>query len=234
MPFVVSLHFNMQAITITGERSVDLADILCQEGWQGTGSSLWRQGGELSLHLSCGALLPGTLPLGPDPEKAAQILRWFTDWEIRPATRVDLEDMCQLKADRIRETFTFLSEEEREREIKAVATREQMAKEQAQNSFWVCRRDGELWALGGLQEKSKDEGLIYSGYSRGERAGAALLALCIQEAERRGYRKLWAHLYGYNEQSPGHLHYQGFRLSNRLWTSHHNPPHRIRAWMMRI
>lgn len=204
----------MQSILIDGDRKEDLERILILRGFYRDRELLKRSGGDVYIQAICGGKKDGFLPLGDDPARAEEILRWFFDPQlsIKKASLDDLEEIVNLKKQIILDAFTFMSIEEREDEVKRVAGIDHMEKELQKNKFWVCRKGGDLWAVAGLCE---EEAMLYSAYSRGQRAGAALLSQRMLAAEHKD--SLSARVYGDNTWSARHLKRQGFRLTNRLF-----------------
>ena len=209
-----------------GEKSGELSALLWEKGWRGSGI-LQRPGSPIDMRISCGELLPGTLPLGSDPEKAAAILHWFTDEEVSLLSGV--QEAVLLAEKCIEQHFHFLDSEEKKRELLA----QTHLLEEGLGEIFSVRKAGSLVACGGIRFHDK-EATLFSDFSLGERAGAALLALRIFIAEERGIRRLWAPSYAENQQAAHYLHYQGFGLSNRIWASPYNLDHRMRSWMLRI
>lgn len=211
----------MQTIELCGEKVEPVASILRSWGWGGQGV-LRREGVRMHIEASCGSLQAGCLSLGSDPEKAAGIIRWLTDWNVLPASsETEVMSLVESSIDR----YSFLDLEEKKRELF-------FQKELLQKHFddlRVAVRGGKVEACGGL---SGD--LLFGNFWRDRSALAAILALSIFEAEREGTQKIWCAAYGYDKELVRELHYQGFRLSNRVWSPPHNPEHRMRSWMLKL
>ena len=144
--------------------------------------------------------------------------------EIREANENDLEKVWHLKKEILEETFSaFLYPDELADEVRQVASKEAVKKLLRDNEVVLAEKDNVPWAMLAVSPREEDKQgkkfrKIFSGYSKGEHAAAAIGAGIVSSSGDLDYLLAW--VYRDNEQSKHVLGSFGFEP---LGDSHENP-----------
>lgn len=166
------------------------------------------------------------------------ILAWHMQIDnriIRKAGKDDLLAVREFKDEILRGSFSrFLNQEELKSERKQVASSLAVKRLLEEDEVFLALRDGEIWGMLAAASVENNEQLIFSGYSRGDRAVSALGAFLISRALDEGLSALRAVVYRENKISKKVLASFGFQDSGKSHTNPLVPRVEVEHWKMSL